>query len=139
MLVPPQVWVCHKIDWMVANPSPPHTHTCIMPVSSYLPAFYYICPHHPPAAAAPPLLLLSTPLANPVEKQNKMQPLASNRISRFTYTEGNKTATLNSWLVLLTTDAKFNTIHSAGWLGFKPSDYDAPVSGGGSGWLIFAG
>lgn len=64
-----------------------------------------------------------------------MQPLASNRISRFTYTAGDTTATLNSQLVLLTTNAKFNSIHSGGWLGFKPSVYDAPVSGSVVGWF----
>ncbi|CAM9279443.1 unnamed protein product, partial [Hapterophycus canaliculatus] len=46
-----------------------------------------------------------------------------NRLSKFTYTEGNPTATKDSEEVLVTSGEKYNNIHSAGWCGFKPSDY----------------
>eukprot|EP00752_Nemacystus_decipiens_P013406 g11871.t1 len=46
-----------------------------------------------------------------------------NRLSRFTYTAGDTVATRNSELILLTGTPKNSTIHSAGWVGFKPSDY----------------
>ncbi|CAN0031064.1 unnamed protein product [Scytosiphon promiscuus] len=49
--------------------------------------------------------------------------LAQNRVSRFTWTDGDPIATRDSELVLLTTGIKQNYIHSAGWLGFKPSVY----------------
>lgn len=66
----------------------------------------------------------SYPPSIPIEQQN----VAQNRISRFTYTAGDTDTTRESELVLLTTGPKFNAIHSAGWLGFKPSDYSNPVS-----------
>lgn len=46
-----------------------------------------------------------------------------NRISKFQYFAGDSSATLNSEEVLLTTVPKFNSIHAAGWCGFKPSAY----------------
>lgn len=50
-----------------------------------------------------------------------------NRISRFTYVVDDPAATLASELVVLTSAMKFNSVHSAGWLGFKPSAYTSPV------------
>lgn len=50
-----------------------------------------------------------------------------NRLSKFTYTEGNPAATKDSEEVLVTSGEKFNNIHSAGWCGFKPSDYGKGV------------
>lgn len=55
------------------------------------------------------------------------QSLAQNRVSRFTWTSGDPIATRDSELVLLTTGIKQNYIHSAGWLGFKPSVYGQGV------------
>ncbi|CAM9766653.1 unnamed protein product, partial [Scytosiphon promiscuus] len=46
-----------------------------------------------------------------------------NRLSKFTYTEDDPTATKDSEEILVTSGEKFNNIHSAGWCGFKPSDY----------------
>ena len=57
----------------------------------------------------------------------KMKAVARNRISRFTYTTGSPELTRSSEKILLTSDAKYNEIHSAGWLGFKPSAYGAGV------------
>ncbi len=62
------------------------------------------------------------------ENQTLYQLVAQNRISRFTYTAGDPTATRDSELVLVTTGVKYNGIHSAGWLGFKPSAYGEGVS-----------
>ncbi|CAM9453682.1 unnamed protein product [Scytosiphon promiscuus] len=55
--------------------------------------------------------------------------LAQNRLSRFTYAEGDPVTTRDSEVVLLDTATKLSTIHSAGWVGFKPSAYDTPISG----------
>ncbi|CAN0318172.1 unnamed protein product, partial [Ectocarpus sp. 12 AP-2014] len=49
-----------------------------------------------------------------------------NRLARFTYVPGDPVATRATEEVLLTTVPKYNSIHSAGWLGFKPSDYGSP-------------
>ncbi|CAM9509059.1 unnamed protein product [Ectocarpus sp. 4 AP-2014] len=46
-----------------------------------------------------------------------------NRLARFTYIPGDPAGTKASEEVLLTTVPKSNSIHSAGWLGFKPSVY----------------
>ncbi|CAM9489417.1 unnamed protein product, partial [Ectocarpus sp. 8 AP-2014] len=46
-----------------------------------------------------------------------------NRLARFTYVPGDAAATRATEEVLLTTAPKFNSVHSAGWLGFKPSAY----------------
>ncbi|CAM9715370.1 unnamed protein product, partial [Ectocarpus fasciculatus] len=46
-----------------------------------------------------------------------------NRLARFTYIPGDASATKASEEILLTTVPKTNSIHSAGWLGFKPSVY----------------
>ncbi|CAM9199998.1 unnamed protein product [Ectocarpus sp. 12 AP-2014] len=46
-----------------------------------------------------------------------------NRLARFTYIPGDAAGTKASEEVLLTTVPKSNSIHSAGWLGFKPSVY----------------
>lgn len=51
------------------------------------------------------------------------QDTARNRLSKFVYTEGNSYATRTSEEVLLTSAKKFNSIHSAGFTGFKPSAY----------------
>lgn len=48
---------------------------------------------------------------------------AQNRLSRFTYNSGSNAATLASVDVLVTSIPKSTSIHSAGWCGFKPSDY----------------
>ncbi len=50
-----------------------------------------------------------------------------NRIARFTYDASSPALTLASELVLLTSGEKYNSIHSAGWLDFKPSDYVGSV------------
>ncbi|CBJ28224.1 glucose sorbosone dehydrogenase [Ectocarpus siliculosus] len=49
-----------------------------------------------------------------------------NRLARFTYVPGDAAATRASEEVLLTTVPKYNSVHSAGWLGFKPSAYGSP-------------
>ncbi|CBJ28221.1 conserved unknown protein [Ectocarpus siliculosus] len=49
-----------------------------------------------------------------------------NRLAKFTYFPEDPVATRASEEVLLTTVPKYNSIHSAGWLGFKPSDYGNP-------------
>ncbi|CAN0382047.1 unnamed protein product [Pylaiella littoralis] len=49
--------------------------------------------------------------------------LPRNRLARFTYVAGDTAGTLATQDILLTTKPKFNSIHSAGWVGFKPSDY----------------
>ncbi|CAM9733940.1 unnamed protein product, partial [Ectocarpus sp. 12 AP-2014] len=49
-----------------------------------------------------------------------------NRLARFTYVPGDATATRATEEVLLTTVPKFNSVHAAGWLGFKPSVYGSP-------------
>ncbi|CBJ28225.1 glucose sorbosone dehydrogenase [Ectocarpus siliculosus] len=46
-----------------------------------------------------------------------------NRLARFTYVPGDPVATRATEEVLLTTVPKYNSVHSAGWLGFKPSVY----------------
>eukprot|EP00904_Undaria_pinnatifida_P003872 jgi/Undpi1/13486/HiC_scaffold_8.g03145.m1 len=46
-----------------------------------------------------------------------------NRLSKFEYFDGDTSATLASEEVLITTEPKFNSIHAAGWCGFKPSAY----------------
>lgn len=71
----------------------------------------------PPSSALPSNFPVPAPL------KHKQTDPAQNRISRFTYTEGEPTATRDSELVLLTSGVKYNSIHSAGWLGFRPSDY----------------
>ncbi|CAM9182128.1 unnamed protein product, partial [Laminaria digitata] len=48
---------------------------------------------------------------------------ARNRLSKFVYTAGDKWATRRSEEKLLTSALKYNSIHSAGFTGFKPSDY----------------
>lgn len=50
-----------------------------------------------------------------------------NRISRFTYIAGDPAATLATEVILITTVEKFNSVHSAGWLNFKPSAFASPV------------
>lgn len=50
-----------------------------------------------------------------------------NRITRFTYVAGSPAATLATELVMLTSAVKFDSVHSAGWLGFTPSAYASPV------------
>ena len=57
--------------------------------------------------------------------------MARNRISRFTYDPNSTANTRTSEKILLTTDAKDSEIHSAGWIGFKPSAYGAGVSQSG--------
>lgn len=52
---------------------------------------------------------------------------ARNRLSKFTYT-GNAADTLASEEILITTDPKMSTIHTSGWIGFKPSAKDLNVS-----------
>ncbi|CAM9894089.1 unnamed protein product [Pylaiella littoralis] len=52
-----------------------------------------------------------------------------NRLSRFTYISGSQAGTLATQDILLTSKPKFNSIHSAGWVGFKPSDYGKSSSG----------
>lgn len=59
--------------------------------------------------------------------QRPQTSLAQNRLSRFTYTEGDPVATRDSERVLLDTAVKRGTIHSAGWVGFKPSAFDTPI------------
>lgn len=51
------------------------------------------------------------------------QDTARNRLSKFVYTADNSYATRESEEVLLTSALKFNSIHSAGFTGFKPSAY----------------
>ncbi|CAN0441744.1 unnamed protein product [Pylaiella littoralis] len=46
-----------------------------------------------------------------------------NRLSKFEYVAGDPAATLASEEVLLTSAPKGNSLHAAGWVGFKPSDY----------------
>eukprot|EP00903_Cladosiphon_okamuranus_P016927 g15603.t1 len=49
----------------------------------------------------------------------------SNVLSKFKYTAGNAAATASSEVVLLTTKPKSSEVHSAGWIGFKPSAYSS--------------
>lgn len=58
-----------------------------------------------------------------------LQELQRNRLARFTYIPGDPAGTKATEEVLLTTVPKSTSIHSAGWLGFKPSVY-GEVSGG---------
>lgn len=51
-----------------------------------------------------------------------------NRLSKFTYTADSPAATRNSEEILVTSGEKFNSIHSGGWCGFKPSAYGKGVS-----------
>ncbi|CAM9310804.1 unnamed protein product [Pylaiella littoralis] len=46
-----------------------------------------------------------------------------NRLSRFTYIADDPSGILATQDVLIDTKRKFNSIHAAGWVGFKPSDY----------------
>ncbi|CAM9143199.1 unnamed protein product, partial [Hapterophycus canaliculatus] len=46
-----------------------------------------------------------------------------NRLSKFEYSAGDPGATLASEEILITTAPKIADIHSAGWVGFKPSDF----------------
>lgn len=55
------------------------------------------------------------------------QELRSNQLSKFEYVSGDPAATLASEEILVTTAAKDGSIHSAGWCGFKPSDYGSNV------------
>lgn len=50
-----------------------------------------------------------------------------NRLSKFEYVAGDPAATLASEEVLLTSAPKGNSLHAAGWVGFKPSDYGKKV------------
>lgn len=52
---------------------------------------------------------------------------AQNRLSRFVYDSSSASGTSESEEVLITTSEKESTIHSAGWVGFKPSAYAAPT------------
>lgn len=71
--------------------------------------------------------LLTTPLAPPIHTYLSQRSLARNRLSRFTYVEGDPDTTRDSERVLLDTGIKRGTIHSAGWVGIKPSAFDAPI------------
>lgn len=53
---------------------------------------------------------------------------SKNRLSRFTYFDGDSTSTKESVDIIITSEVKATSFHSAGWVGFKPSDYrDASV------------
>lgn len=51
-----------------------------------------------------------------------------NRLSMFVYTSGNPTLTVESEEQLLQSSDRTTRIHAAGWVGFKPSDYNNGVS-----------
>lgn len=56
------------------------------------------------------------------------QEMQRNRLSKFEYFAGDEASTLASEEILLTSAPKNNSIHSAGWVGFKPSVYGTTVS-----------
>ena len=73
----------------------------------------------------------------PTRPTTDKQQAARNRISRFTYDPNSTANTRTSEKILLTTDAKDSEIHSAGWIGFKPSAYGAGVSHSGGDTTIY--
>lgn len=70
--------------------------------------------------------------------RSNIQENPRNRLSRFTYISGSPTSTRDSELILLTSSPKFSSIHSGGWVGFKPSDYGNNVSEQGLTYMISA-
>lgn len=48
-------------------------------------------------------------------------------MSRFDYDYGSAAATLASEEILLESTERTSTVHTAGWLGFKPSSYYSSV------------
>lgn len=70
------------------------------------------------------------PLSLCIPQLSQQQENPRNRLSKFQYYAGDTTTTRASEDILLTTIPKFNSIHAAGWVGFKPSDYGSNVSNG---------
>lgn len=83
--------------------------------------------HGATSTPLPHLVSAIRDVTRPAPGLHHHQALALNRVSRFTWTEGDPTATRESELVVLDTGIKRTTIHSAGWLGFKPSAYGQGV------------
>ncbi len=87
-------------------------------------------PNQRPPPTNPPTNPPPNPPTLPLPRHDgDEQVVVRNRISRFTYVDGSPAQTRASEVILLTTDAKDTEIHSAGWLGFKPSAYGQGVSG----------
>lgn len=53
-----------------------------------------------------------------------------NVLSKFVYVPGDINATTESEEVLITTTEKGSSVHTSGWVGFKPSSYGAPEVNG---------
>lgn len=99
--------------------------------------------HYPPSFALPaPAATRPPPTPHLPYRTQDNSKGQQNRLSRFVYKAGNNVATRESEQVLMQTAEKDTNIHSAGWVGFKPSTYGkgvrnlAQTVAGCTGWAV---